>query len=361
MSRSVASFRVGLMWSALLASGCGPDRFSVPPRPGSASTAEPESAKTIFFVGTGSRDEREQIYAYATQREANSRQAIYRPAGTAPGGQPGAIRKALADGASALIVVPGDAPDLGAALAEAESKQVPVILLGREVPAPAGSGPFTVVVQQPYEESARRIVATTIEDAKKAGRPGDGVAKILFDLRDKDDSAPRVEALKLAAEAAGLRKVEVVPIQGPPGEASAAAVFDLLGKDKELTIILVDGEEVMQGVSKARIKLAANPPIFVGGFIGNTSGSSPVIFGRESCFVQVYPEDLGRLATRTALARLRGEPAEPRVVQSTKFNRGTGSLSTAEEAKLLDQSNYYPVGPAAKKAAEPAAGTPRPQ
>lgn len=239
------------------------------------------------------------------------------------------IRKAMSDGASALIVVPGDSPDLAQALAEVQAKDVPVVLLGRTIPAPAGSKPFPYVTYAPFEESARRIVKTTLEDARKAGRSENGGGVILVDKVTDSTSAERVDALKAAAEAAGVKPIEMVSFDGSRPGSAKQPVLDAVASHPDLAIVLADDAESLRGASNARIESAGKPVFFVGGYIGHRGEMPSKGYSDESCHVDGKIEHLGRLAARQAVARLRGEPAEERSSPAIDFHRGSAAIATS--------------------------------
>ena len=343
---------LGLANLALLASGCG-DPFAAPSRPKSALTTEVASAKSIFMIVPGVPKDEVELWAIWAQREANDHQMVFRATGPGPAesgqDQPEFVRKALADGASALLVVPGDSPDLARALADAEGKGVPVVLLGRTIPAPAGSRPFHYVTHAPFEDSAGRIVATALEDAKKADRPANGSALILADKDVDATSTIRVAALKSAAEAAGLRQVDTVPFDGLTVDSAKRAVIEAVKSHPDVAIVLADDAWAMKGASDARVELKGKPAFFVGGYIGHRAEPPSVAFTNESCFVDGKTEQLGRLAARKVIARLQGEPVDERSTPQIAFTRGSAEIAAevkAEPSKVSPKSlDITPTAP----------------
>jgi ABC-type sugar transport system substrate-binding protein len=322
---------------ASMASGCG-DPFGAPTRSSSSSSpelaaVEPQAPKTIFMVVPSFPVNQVELWCIQAQREANTQKTIFRAMGPSEGqpssNQPEVIRKAIADGASALIVVPGDAPELAQTLADAEAKGVSVVLLGRSIPAPTNSKPFTYIDHEAYVGLAKRIVATTIEDAKKAGRPLDGTVLLVTDQVFDQNSAVRQAALKEAVEAAGLRPVVNVSFNGSTAESAKKAVLEAVKAHPDVVIVLSDEGEGTFGASQARFSLGGEPVFFVGGFAGYRGQINDTLLANESCLVEGRVGEMATLAVHTALKKLKGEPVPERVELPATFRRGTGEIAPA--------------------------------
>jgi ABC-type sugar transport system substrate-binding protein len=344
----------GYSFLALLVSGCGQDPFSAPSRPKPvASSGDVESAKSIFFIVPSVPEGDIMVWGYAAQAEANLHQVVFRIMGPSPGDppdrQPEIIRKAIADGVSALIVVPGESPDLPKALSEAEAKNIPVVLLGGSISTPAGSKPFTVVDHEPFEKSAGRIVATTVEDLKKIGRSAEGAALIVTDRKTDVSSARRVAALKGAASSAGFSPVVMVPIDGSNRDKAKLTVLDAVKSNPNIAIALADNDESMLAAANGRMGRKGDPAFFVGGYTGHATETAGFPFKMESCQVEGRFHDLGRLAVRTLLSRLKGESVPELVAQEPKFTRG--------RAKAWAEGDSYTDYPGTARA-QPEASSP---
>ena len=326
---------LGLFCLVLLASGCGLDPFAPPSRPKPPPTiADVEASKPQYlaFVTPGVPTGDLQTWAMRAQHEANDKRAIFRIMGPGPdhpsSEQPDVVRRALADGASALIVCPGDAPDLPKVLAEAEAKGVPVVLIDKPLVAPEGSKPFTTVGHGPFESTAKQIVETTIDDLKNASKPINGTAIVLADKLVDGSSARRVAALKAAAEAAKFRQVVTVTFDGSFDDSAKTAVLEALKANPDVSVVLCDDAEGLMGAAIARVESKGKPTFFVGGY---TDYRTSKIFQppvRESCYVEGRHSELGGLAVVTALAKLRGETVGDHAYLTPKFNKGSGDVST---------------------------------
>ncbi len=354
MRVSLSVFRagawIGLGFLAFLAVGCGHDPFAAPSRPTPTRTnATIESAKTIFMIIPGKPEDEVQLWAIWADREASDQHLVFRAMGPPPAEptttESEVVRKAPGDGASALIVVPDDSKDLPQTLADAEAKGVPVILLGRTIPAPPGSPPFASVTPAPIEEWAGRIVSTTLADAKKAGRPGDGTALIVTDKHPDSSSAERVALLRAAAEKAGLKPAETVTYDGEVTNAAKLAVIEAAQAHPDLAVVLTADGEGMHGASQARVELKGKPTFFVGGFVGYRAESSLLNFSSESCYVDGKVEQVGRQAALNIIARLRSEPIDEHATVKLELSRGLSQdagPTKADPAKVESKATEVP-------------------
>ena len=323
---------LGILVLTLVVSGCG-DPFGPPSRPKRASTTEePEKTKVIYYIVPGPAEGDVLAWGMAAQTEANLHQVIFQIKEPGPDDpadpQPSIVRKAIEEGASALLVVPGDSPELPKALAEAESKKIPVVLIGRSIPPPPGSKPFTMVDHTPFEATAKRIVATTIEDIKKTTRPVEGTALVVVDQKTDATSAKRVEALKAAASTAGFTHVSTISIDGSKLEAAKDIVTDAIKLHPDVAVILADNTPAMLVASMARAELMGKPIFFVGGYVHYSNTPITMPFPRESCTVEGRYDELARLGVLTLLKKLKEEPVGEVVAQSPRFNRGDGLISS---------------------------------
>ena len=342
MRRSFSFSLTGLACLALLPSGCS-DPFAAPtrakPLPRVSETGGTKS-HFLVLVTPGAPDTDLQVWAMRAQHEANDKRAIFRVMGPAPtdgaDSQPEVVRRAMAEGASALLVYPGESPELPKALAEAEAKGIPVVLLSKPIAAPEGSKPFTVIDVAPFEETAKKIVAATIEDLKKASQPVNGTAIIMADKVVDSSSSRRVAALKAAAEAAKFRQVVTVPFDGSNEKSTKLAVLEAVKANPDVSIVLTDDGEGMVGAATARGELKGKPIFFVGGYTDYRN--SPVITppSRESCHVEGRFTEVGAQAVLTALAKLRGETVGEHAYVTPKFTKTEGAVASEANSNAIE-------------------------
>jgi ABC-type sugar transport system substrate-binding protein len=358
MRRTLSRMSVGLVWSMTLVSGCGTDFMAPPPNP-SSPIAVPETARTIFMVMPVPPEADTEGWSVVAQREANNERVIFRSLGPGPDesstAEPALVRRAVDDGASALIVVASDAPGLAEAMAEAESKKVPVVVIGRPITAPPGSPPFTNVAPRSFDPTAEQLVRAALADAKKAGHGADGTASILVDRAGGAFTVDRAAALEAAATKAGL-KVRLVGFEPPADSPSAAEAMRTILGTLDLTILLAADDQAMQMATSARKTLAPRLKVFVAGYASHRNAMMPGVYGSESAFVEYRSEEMGRLAVQAALDRLRGEEPGRKVEFDSRFRRGLAADSQGfQEYKpiLSDKDSPKSVVEPEKTADEP--------
>jgi ABC-type sugar transport system substrate-binding protein len=329
MRRTLSRMSVGLIWSITLVPGCGTDLLAPPPNP-PPPIAVPETARTIFMITPGPPEDDPEGWVLVAQREANRERVIFRSLGPGPNesstAQSTVIRRAIDDGASALIVVPSDAPGLPEALAEAESKKVPVVVIGRPITPPPGSPPFTNVAPGSFRMTAEQLVQAATADARKAGLPADGTAYLLVDRVGGAFTVDRAAALEAAATKAGL-KVRRLEFDPPANSPSASEAIKTILDSPDVTILLAADEPAMQLATKARKSLSPRSKVFVVGYASHGNAMMPGVYGSESAFVDYRSEEMGRLAVQAALERLRGEEPGHKVEVDSRFRRGLAADS----------------------------------
>ena len=364
MRRSLSMGGLGLACLALLASGCDNDSFAPPRRAKSSSTASGagESKPTfLVMVVPGSPGHDVQEWGLRAQHESNDKRAIFRIMGPPPGKpdteQPVVVRKAVADGASAVIVYPGEAPELARTLAEVEANGVPVVLLNKRIAAPEGARPFTVVEYGAFDVSAGQIVGATLEDLKKNHRPVDGTAIILADKVADPTSTRRVAALKSAAESAKFAKVVTIEFDGTNPDAAKAAAIEAVKSHPDVSIMLADDGEGFVGAAQVRSESKGKPVFFVGGFTNFAPSRVVSEPERESCYVDGRYVELGAQAVLTTLAKLRGEAVGEHAYLPLRFVRTEGAVSSESNPN----SSVPELRPAVEAPAAPAKEAPSKQ
>ncbi len=316
----------GLVIVAVGIAGCGKDPFGPPvrSRPTVADSSQ-EKAKAIYFIAPGVPTDEILEWGREAQTEANQNHVIFRLLGPKPDeasiDQSELIRRALVDEPSGLMVVPGDSPELGQTLAEAQSKGVAIALIGRSIPAPAGSKPFTVIDFAPFGPSADKIVGTVVEELKTAGFPVQGTVLVLADQATDRTSSTRVSALKVAASAAGFPKILELSINPSDVVGAKKAVLDATKANPDLILILADDADTMRIASQARQVMEGKPTLCLGGYIDFGPPKGSASFSSVSCYSQGRYNQLAILGVRAILSQLRGEPAAERVILEPIFHR----------------------------------------
>jgi len=119
------------------------------------------------------------------------------------------IEKAVADGSTAIIVLPQDPKTVGPALEAARERGISVVVL--DLPVKAAGEPFTLVTQPPIAESARPMIDAVLAGVKKAKLSPQGPAVLVVNRDSAETVAEaRTEGMRKALHDAGISDVSVV-------------------------------------------------------------------------------------------------------------------------------------------------------
>jgi ABC-type sugar transport system substrate-binding protein len=323
MSRLVDNWRVGLVAVFVMMSGC--DVMSTPTPRKPRLTAPAATAKTVFLVLADPLKLDEQTWLSAAQKEAGLQKLIFRAVGPVPGTsetQADIVAKAIADGASALVVIPGSDPKLPDALANAESRSVPVVLVGEPVAAPAGSKPFPLVTFASFDEPAKQILEAMAEDARRLGYPTDGSALLISSLKGDRFTSKRTAALRRAAEKIGLKSVDLVEIDNLDPKLAQEKVAEAIKTHPDCRFILAADDDGIDIPKAARNLIKPYPFFVLGGFYGARELVVPPTYQLEAATADIRLPLLVRTAVKLAGERARGEEVASRTEQETRAIRG---------------------------------------
>ncbi|WP_435020066.1 substrate-binding domain-containing protein [Tundrisphaera sp. TA3] len=321
-----------LVGGMALVSGCGPDPSA--PRPElivAPNTVGSAQARSLYLILPSTADAEAEFLTWIPQAEseAAAHRVIFRPTGPPPGSPPSAqveaIRRAVAEGASMLVVVPAADPGVPKALAEAEGRGIAVVTLGAAAEADPPL-PGTAVVPEPFAESAAKLVRAVVEDAGRRGLPADPPAALLFDRKGDRFAADRVKALQDAAAKAGLTHLEPLGYEiAGVGEGRTEALKVLaawMETHPETAIVLAEGDESLAAADRYRAEATTPKPILVAGYMGFRGQTNPHTLRDISGFVEGRLDVLAREAVRVAVGRAGGDAGGRVVVVATPFNRG---------------------------------------
>jgi ABC-type sugar transport system substrate-binding protein len=308
--------------------GCDSDSF-VPPKAGkkastAISPATPQQSKEIVLILPAEDNPDIQFYDAVCRLEAGNLRVIFQTFRPSPGDakdkQAELIKKAVADGAAAMIVVADGSDATVLALADVDQKKTPIILLGRPVEAPKSGPPYTLVTFPPFGPSAKKIVEAILEDARKLGAPTDGTALFLQDTTADETSDARNAALTEALKAAKTPISATVPTTESINDTHKPGVEVLKANPKIAIIVADDDSGVTIGPSLHKeSKSKVYQPL--GGFVQPRSGPSPVVTGQATAVVERNVEALARKAVRVALERAEGKTVPERQEIDLVFRR----------------------------------------
>ena len=229
------------------------------------------------------------------------------------------IRAAAGRSTGALILEPVDAPEVRAALREAESKGLGVVLLDSPLPATSPGKPFPFVTFQGFAEAAKQLVATVAEDAKQLGPPADGTT-LLIENREKDFySKDRLESITSALRAAG-RAYDLVSFDGDQ-KAATDLVQEYLNTHPKLTIVLADHDFGVTAAFEAREHWhrTHKNSFVIGGYFACDARLSQQVKERVQGLIDRNVEGYARKALQVALDLIDGKSVPDRVLVDVRF------------------------------------------
>ena len=234
------------MLIASVLAGC--DMTMAPPPPPGAAKSDARAARPLTTIAMILDGDTVADYEFLGS-QARIRAARYRVAfdettlkeGDAPAKQAELIRHAVARGASALMVRPAPAPEVGTALREAQSAGVPIVLLERGVADLSDSGRVSLVTYTPFDESAGALVAAAKAAAKRDKLREDGRAILLSNTLNDPHSAERTEALRRAIEHQGIQRVDSLTFQGDAWRAEEVLKPRILA-DPSVTMVFTNDD-----------------------------------------------------------------------------------------------------------------------
>ncbi|MFO0892496.1 MAG: hypothetical protein U0790_25555 [Isosphaeraceae bacterium] len=156
-----------------------------------------------------------------------------------------AIRAATNRSTGALLVEPIDAPEVRQALLDAQSRGLPVVLLDRTLEGASPGKSFPYVVLKGFEEGARKLVTSLVDDAKAMGHAPDSPA-VYFASRNRDVYQKQKQEAMTAALKEAKRTFDVVPFEGDQKVVSGLLAQHLKDHPK-LSIVLGDDEYAVAG------------------------------------------------------------------------------------------------------------------
>ncbi|WZO98898.1 sugar ABC transporter substrate-binding protein [Isosphaeraceae bacterium EP7] len=330
MSRADRRVCRGLAFLSLLTwglSGCDPAPPPDSPETAGAPAVARRPARQVALVLPGPRRLSTQLTEQFMRQETGKRGLLFRSFQPEPEAPPSAqaasIRQAMEGRPSVLMVIPERAPEVAEALEEARLKKVPVLLL--DVPLGAEL-PYPIVRNSDYTGDARKLLAAAMEDAQTQGFPAQGPAVIVRSADDLDRASERAEALRLAAQGAGLTLLD--DVRYVPSAGSQAKILEALAAHPEIALVLVEDDLGLEGGANARLALKPAGKFIIAGFAVQALITSMV---KENEFAATVDRNLmglvrQALAVADTLAAGGAEPSAP-VAIPLVFKRGYSDRS----------------------------------
>jgi ABC-type sugar transport system substrate-binding protein len=322
MSRSAFGPTAGLVLSALLfVAGCGPDAFAPPPSPElsqipSSATAPPALSVELILADPGG------MWRSALQEgvrgEAAKAKVLFNASVAGAPGKPSRqselVRDAAGRGISAMLVEPGDDPDLAAALAEARGKGAAVVLLWKPLTgtvAGEGSAQRPPVVRfGPFENVARLLAGAVVEDVKASKLPADGRFLIAEGVPGAPDARELTAAVTKALGAAGVKEVKTLPItvtKDTDVQATFATAAHAIDADPKVTAVIGIDEEGTNAALGSLEKVKPGRKYAMGAVASLDRELTPAAKFSFAALADRNYSRLARKAIELAAAQARGE------------------------------------------------------
>ena len=315
---------VSTWWAVGIAIVAGCDGLQSPQGPPPTVPVEEATRIAVFLPAAGLAEL--DVWEAAARREEQQFRVlaeIHRMApGDSPESQAEAIRKAIEEGATGLLVMADNPKVVAPALESAREAGVPVVLLDRDVPV--SGEPMPRVIYTPPAESAKALVDAAYADAKEAGFPPEGPAIILVHAHADRQGVERARALRSDLESRGVRVLPSVTYEGREDDASKALnqVFPTV---PHLAMVLAEDDLGLKGASTFRHSLNRSERRFVfAGYTHERPTMELVNFNVAAAIVDRNLNEPIRRSYETILTMLKGETVPDLVVAKTPLNRANG-------------------------------------
>ena len=306
------------------------------PRDGSA-TPVPEHERRRKGFGTTREDRRIDPLPCPDRRQggpgASPPQGVRQGEGLAANDQAGGgenpqcqalveeIQAAVSRRVDFLVLEPIDTPEVRAALHEAESRGVPVLLLDLPLPSRQSNKNIPTVSLAGFAECSKQLVAAALEDARHLGLPPDGTVVLVQNRLVDGYSKQRQESIRIALEGSG-RVFRVLEFDGGRSEANAMLVDDLKANPKVCVILTEEDYGLGAAVDLHRARSEPGPPPFVlAGYASYDLRTESEVAVRLAGFVQRSLNDYAMKISQLARSALDGKSLPERATVEMDFVR----------------------------------------
>ena len=338
----------GLVVAVAALAGCDSDSFAPPPpiapRPSSVSGGIPGRAKEVALILSREDNDESAFIESIARLEAGTIRAVYQSIKPAPGDPPGAqgdlIRRAVADGASAIVVVAEDPKVVAEAIGSIDTKKVPVVLLGRPVPGASGA---TLVTFPSFAASAKEIVGAIAEAAKKAGFPDDAPV-ILLKVEPRDETSAARDAAIIEAIGATKHRIVTSILLTNPTDSVRPTLDAAIREHPDLCAVLADTDDGLNLASAARGALKTRGKFLIGGYLLARGNLQVVNSGQVTAVAERNLDGLVRRSIQVAIDRAEGKAVPDRIEVDVPVRRATKPYVPAPDADFKIAPNPQKPG-----------------
>ena len=314
--------------------GCDNDAFAPPTRGGktseNASTTQPTRAKLIAFIFPAEEsDDLQVIENYArleVGRLRSTYQVYHASKGDSSSTQAELIKRAIKDGASAIVLIADKLPETGEAISAVDQKKTPVVLLGR-MPVSLKAGSSTLITWPNFAPSARQIVTATVEDVKKAGFPDDAPVLLLTNDPSDESSLARDAALTEAIKTTAHPIATKVPMV--EDSVSSDALKNALKAHPKVCAVITDDGLGAAIATTIRQELKGAGIYVLSGYSQTSNTLKLVSMNQAAMIVDRNLEGAVRKAIDAAIERSEGKSVPDRIEVELISRRASGFTSSS--------------------------------
>jgi ABC-type sugar transport system substrate-binding protein len=232
-----------------------------------------------------------------------------------------AIRKATDHAAGALILEVIDAPEVQAAISDAESKGTAIVLLDARLPSPSPGKIRPYVELTGFTEAGKEIVQTAIEEARLYHLPAEGSILVVQNSQQDKLGPQRFESLTSALKASG-RHYDVVVFKGNQQEG-LELILKYLNDHPQTAILLAEEDYGLSAGFHARQKLfdENDRHLIVGGYGANDARLDISVKIGTSALADRNIDGYARKALQLAIDQMDGKPTPERNEVGMPFTR----------------------------------------
>jgi ABC-type sugar transport system substrate-binding protein len=309
----------GLFATVLTLSGCD---WGSPPATATVANptdeVPPESALYITLILPEERSPAMDAYEQEAAIAAGMEKALFRlehpEPGTPPSRQVELIEKAVADGATAILILPQDPKIVATALAKARDKGVSVVVLNRLVEVEGT--PLTLVTQAPIEESVRPMLEAVMAGAKEFKLSPEGPAVLVVNHGSGEaEATARAAGLRKALTAAGVSDIFEVEFKEHVSQPDEI-YREVLDRSPRPSMIFATDDGSISSLARARaadIEFNPNAPV-LGALVTLKRSFDLIEYNQVVSEVDMRIKPLVEKAIRVAIDQTRGESIKTPVV-----------------------------------------------
>ncbi len=244
-----------------------------------------------------------------------------------PSKQAELVRQAAAEGCSVLIVLAIDPAGIAPVIAEVRkgNPPIPVVVLENPIPNVEGLPPAPFVTFQDEVATAKKVVEAAIANAKEAGFDSSGPAMIISYDNPDIHAKIRMNAIREALKAAGVRILPEVKFTGFKDDASKALKINLEIFPK-VAMVFADDDNAVRGAAEVRNLSDIKTRRFV--LAGYAVDPGLIELSRYNMTAAIVDRKVGepmKVAFDTALALARGETVAAEIRTPTPLFVRTGA------------------------------------